>query len=173
MAIPYTTDEQIERMRRDLAAARQKMEAAKSHRILYGLKKAARIAANTLFYAAVAALFLTLVSVLVTKGRGRIPSVMGYSLFVVESGSMEPTLDIGTVFVSKAPKDASALTEGTIITFLAGDEVITHRIIEVQRGKDGEVRYITKGDSPKNAPDADPVLPDQVLGAFVLKVPLT
>ncbi len=174
MSIQYTTDEQIERMRQELSAAKKKAESIQAHKFLYAQKVFFKIFGHVLFYATVAALLFVLVSVLVTKSRGNIPSIFGYQLFVVESGSMSPTLEVGTVILSKAPKDAAALTTGDIITFKAHDDaVVTHRIIGVLQGDDGSVAYRTKGDNPINSPDVDPVRPENVLAVFLLKIPFT
>jgi signal peptidase len=174
MGITYTTDEQIDSMKAELQRARQKADAMQAHRVLYSLKASLRILSHTLFYTTVAALLLVLVTVLVAKGRGKIPSVMGYQLFVVESGSMSPTLEVGAVFVSRSPKNAAQLSSGQIITFASADgTVITHRIIDVQKDDAGNLCYRTKGDNPLNSPDESPVYPEAVLGVFVFKIPLT
>ena len=174
MGIVYTTDEQIQKMRCDLKEARAKEQAMRAHKLLYALNVVARKAGQWLFYGLVTMLLIVLVSILITKSQGKIPSLFGYQMFVVESGSMSPTLNVGKVILSRAPKDPSALPMGTIITFVASDgAVITHRIIEVVKDDAGNVRYRTKGDNPINSPDAALVPAEKVIAVFVTAIPFT
>jgi signal peptidase I len=175
MGVWRTTDEQIALMRAELQKAKQKAESKRSHRFLYALGATFKATGQILFYTVVAALLVVLLGVLVAKSRGQIPSVLGYRMFVVESGSMEPTLKVGAVIVSKSPQDAKAIRTGTIITFRTADgaSVITHRVIEVVSDGAGNIAYRTKGDYTNNSPDKDLVTPDRVIAVFVLKVPFT
>ena len=174
MSIQYTTEEQIAEMRKELQIAKQKAEDLHSHRFLHMVKISAKILGHALFYSMVVFLLVVLVSILIAKGKGKIPSILGYQMFVVESGSMSPTLEVGAVIVSKTPKDNSSLTLGTIITFHTKDgAVVTHRIIEVMQNESGGVEYRTKGDNPVNSVDKDSVSPDRVIAVFVAKIPFT
>lgn len=84
--------------------------------------------------------------------KGENPSLFGYRIFHIVTGSMEPTLDIGgNVIVKKV--DPYTLEVGDIITFQSKDLQIygqanTHRIIEIQHGDDG-ICFVTKGDANK------------------------
>jgi signal peptidase len=86
---------------------------------------------------------------------------------------MSPTLEVGSMFVSKKPGDADNLKKGDIITFESNNGLtITHRIIEVVQTESG-VAYRTKGDNPINSPDIDLVTPDSISAVFIIAVPLT
>ena len=169
-----TTAAQIEQMR--LVIAREMLKETgvrvpltKKQRV----KKTLNIVGQAVFVIIVALLLVSLVSVYIAKSKGEVPTVFGrYSLLVVESGSMEPTLTVGSVIVSRKPEDAAALKTGDIVTFRTGTGyVVTHRIIEVIDGN--PVNYRTKGDNPVNSPDEELLVPERVIGVFVVKIPLT
>ena len=66
-----------------------------------------------------------------------LPSLLGFQRYVIESGSMEPTLPVGSVVYSK-PVDADDLEVGDIISFKPPpeygiDKVVTHRVVDIQR----------------------------------------
>lgn len=175
----YTTPEQIEEMRQEIRREKEKRTASgtvKKERIwrLSPGKLAVKTAGWVVFVSLVLLLAGTIVSVNMAKSRGEIPSLLGFQFFVIESGSMEPTLDIGSVILSKKIKDRENLKVNDIVTFknLTG-AVVTHRIVEVSPGEKGEVIYRTKGDNPRNSIDQDPLTPDRVLAVFVAKIPLT
>ena len=65
-----------------------------------------------------------------------LPSLLGYERYVIESGSMEPTLSVGTVVYAKA-QPPEALAVGDIITYQPPpetkvDDLVTHRIVEIE-----------------------------------------
>lgn len=69
--------------------------------------------------------------------------VYGYRVVTVETGSMEPTIHVGSVVVGR-PVPGSTLRQGDVITFLppARGFVVTHRVYSI---KGNSVR--TKGDA--------------------------
>lgn len=171
----YTTEQQIETMRAELRNARQ--PGKKGGRGGTGSARLAlfkKIVGQTAFWLAVVFLFYALSLVLLARDRGEIPQVLGYQLYVVESGSMSPTLEVGAVIIARQPKDAAALQVNDIVTFRRTDgAIVTHRIIEVITDQAGRVSYRTKGDNPINSPDAELLAPERVIAKFVAKVPFT
>ncbi len=90
-------------------------------------------------------------------------SIFGYRLFYVVSGSMEPTLPVGSLLVVK---EQDSYEVNDIITFYSKDESIkgypnTHRIVGISE-KNGEKLYITKGDA--NSQSDDPIGYDDIIG---------
>lgn len=163
----YTTPEQIEEMLESLALERERLTGGAPRRSLRA------ILSRAAFGALVALLFACLTSVYLTKSRGEVPNVFGLYLFSIESGSMEPTLGVGAVILSRAPRDAAALEEGDIVTFYTtSGDIVTHRIVAINRAGSA-VSYRTKGDNPINSPDPEPLVPERVIAVFVLKIPLT
>lgn len=83
-----------------------------------------------------------------------LPAVVGGSTLTVLSGSMEPTLPVGSVVVVR-PRPPAEIGAGDVVTFLARDpasdatRVVTHRVVEVLPGPE----FRTRGDAN---PDPDP-----------------
>ena len=92
--------------------------------------------------------------------KSRAPSVFGYSSFVVATGSMTGTIDIGDMVIVKKTNNYKI---GDIITFFLFGQTIptTHRIV----GISGDC-YITKGDF-NNAIDGDLVEKEMIVGEVV------
>ena len=75
-------------------------------------------------------------------------SFLGYRVFAVVTGSMEPVYSVGDVLLSKSI-DADKLKVGDDVTYLGKegsfkDRVVTHRIIKIE-DKDGKKIIRTKG----------------------------
>ena len=88
-----------------------------------------------------------------------------YKLFVVMSGSMEPTIKTGSVVVVKPEK---TYVKGDVITFqdpTKSKTTITHRIFEASGSA-----FLTKGDANKT-PDTTEIRKGQILGKEILTVP--
>lgn len=94
--------------------------------------------------------------------------LVGLDAFVVQSGSMEPKIPVGSmVYVKKNPEN---LKVGDVITFqLSGDVRGTHRIIEILE-ENGETAYRTKGDANEEA-DSVPVSAERIIGRVCLSIP--
>ena len=95
--------------------------------------------------------------------------LMGFRVFNVISGSMEPTYSVGDLIYVKEvnPYD---IKEGMVITFVLNEELVvaTHRVVEV----DTENQYFyTKGDANDTA-DSAPVHFNNVIGVPQFRLPL-
>lgn len=76
-----------------------------------------------------------------------------WRIIPVKSGSMEPTLGIGSIVIAQ-PAKVEDVKEGDIIIFAApieGSPVTVHRVVDVTE-QDGKRLFETKGDR-NNAPD--------------------
>lgn len=90
----------------------------------------------------------------------------GYRIYVIHTGSMEPTLPLGTAVITKP---ARVIKPGDIITFRHSDvttDLVTHRIA----GFTADGLISTKGDANKTA-DPWEIRPDQVQGVEAYTVP--
>jgi signal peptidase len=108
--------------------------------------KAIRIAANL----GGAAVFLASLAFL-------LPSLLGYDRYVITSGSMTGTFDVGSIVFDK-PVAVAGLEVGDVITYLPPESsgvphLVTHRIAEIHRPASGPTVYRTKGDAN---PQVDP-----------------
>lgn len=101
---------------------------------------------------------------------GGIPSVFGYQLYVVLSGSMNPAFDTGSLAFVR-PVDPVDIAEGDIITFKGfggGTVLTTHRVVAVNRGD--ELSFTTRGDA-NNINDPNPVPAGNVVGKVHGSIP--
>ena len=97
------------------------------------------------------------------------PRVAGYEGYVVVSGSMEPTIPVGSIIYSKKT-DPELLQTGDIIVFInetRGTTPVTHRVVT----NDPSTGTITtKGDANEHE-DINPVTYDRVIGKVSSHVP--
>lgn len=172
----YTTQEQIDAMRTEILREKQKALGAEGKPVItVRWKRALKALEWLVFVFAFLMLVITLFGVYAAKSKGETPAIFGvYQLYSVESGSMEPTLTIGSVIVCKKTQNPESLETNQIVTFhVLSGAVVTHRIIEVIRDENGNISYRTKGDNPINSPDSELLTPDRVIAVFAAKMPFT
>lgn len=101
-------------------------------------------------------------------------SILGYRVFTIATGSMEPVYNIDDVILVK-DTDPSTLKKGDDIAYLGNRDavkglIVTHRIIRIETFNDGKVHYTLKGVNNKYE---DPsITEDQILGKVVGKLPV-
>lgn len=88
------------------------------------------------------------------------PLLTGTRWIVVTGGSMEPTLSVGDVIISRDIGEGS-LRVGDVVTIEDVDGLYTHRVVEV-----GAETIRTQGDA-NDSPDAEPVPREAVLARMV------
>lgn len=105
-----------------------------------------------------------------------VPLVMGWVPLTVLSGSMEPTIPTGSQVVVQPVEtleEAAQLTTGDVITFMPHPDdptLVTHRVVGVALGADGEPSFTTQGDN-NSAPDEESVTAVQLRGVVQYHVP--
>jgi len=109
-----------------------------------------------------------LLTVVMTKS-GEAPNIMGYYLFRVMTGSMEPTIPTDSLIVVKET-DPAKLGVGDVISFYSNDPslmgaVNTHRIIALEENE-GSFFFTTKGDA-NNVEDRYTTRGEDVVGKVV------
>ena len=119
------------------------------------MKKVAKYIINTL----TAIVFLILVLVIFAKVKMMVSGkdyfeMLGYSVFNVATGSMEPTISKNDIIIVKLSKKYEV---NDIVTFKKDDSYITHRVITIN-----DNNLITKGDA-NNTNDVE-IKKDAVLG---------
>jgi len=95
-------------------------------------------------------------------------SIAGIKLFTVQSGSMEPAIKVGSLVVVKSQNEYQV---NDIITFKDREDsqkTTTHRIVEKE--DTGIIRCTTQGDA-NDAADSNAVLPPQIVGKVIFKIP--
>ncbi len=160
-----TSQEEIDAMRLAIARAKDRRLGGRTS----GSKKLFKLMGLTFFLLIIAFLVISLATILVAKKRGETPSLAGFYLFQVSSGSMEPTLPTGSLILARKPRDPNQLVPGDIVTFRSSGSLVTHRIIEVLEDDEG-VSYRTKGDNPINDPDLERLFPENVIAVFLARL---
>ena len=93
------------------------------------------------------------------------PMPFGIGLGVVESGSMEPMLQIGDLIIVR---EAEEYAVGDVVVYQSGKSAVVHRIIEIN-GEGDEQQIITQGDA-NNAADA-PITAEEIKGKLWTHIP--
>lgn len=111
-----------------------------------------RIIKNVICWTLLALLVVMVVVFLMMRMRGELPSLFGYSIQRVQTGSMVPELQVGDLLLSKKVDDTSDIKVGDIITFQGGsffdNNLVTHRVIVAPHtDESGKLVLQTKGDA--------------------------
>lgn len=120
-------------------------------------------------------LILLVIFLFIMRITGNSPSIFGYHVFRVSSGSMEPVLVKGDVILVKAVP-ADQISKNDIITYKSREgqmegEMITHRVVTEPKVVEGTYYFQTQGDA--EGASLDPIVSfEQVEGKYVRKVPL-
>ncbi len=86
-----------------------------------------------------------------------VPNLFGYHTYTIDGGSMEPTLRVGDVAVTK-PSSPRSLEIGDVIVRrdIQGGQPVLHRIVDIT-SVDGQLAFTTQGDQ-NDASDVQPVI---------------
>jgi signal peptidase I len=98
------------------------------------------------------------------------PTVAGYKMFVVLSGSMSPAFDTGSLVFVK-PTEPLEIVENDIITFSSAadaNRLTTHRVVGINR--ENGLSFVTRGDA-NNVNDPSPVPAENLVGKVTGSVP--
>ena len=126
---------------------------------------------NIICWTLIAVLVFTLVVFFMSRINGSTPSVFGYSIFRVSSGSMEPELMVGDIILDKTVDNPEDIKVGDVITFKSndyGDLLVTHKIIKAPYDENGKLMLQTKGIA--NEVEDKPISVDNVKGIMICKV---
>ena len=128
------------------------------------MKKIIKWFADFLFYGFLIACVCVSLSVFQAMRQGVQPSFLGYKFFVVLTGSMSPTFDVGDLVVVKET-EPEAISVGDVITYSVGnDNVVTHRVKDIMN--DDTLQFVTQGDA-NNVEDMNPVHHEDLVGKVV------
>ena len=94
--------------------------------------------------------------------------VLGWHMYVVRGGSMEPAIPLGSIVVVH-PMDPATVKVGEVITYqTAAGTIVTHRVTGIEPG--AELRFQTKGDASASA-DPSPVPASEIVGSVEYALP--
>lgn len=95
-----------------------------------------------------------------------VPYLMGYTELAVLTGSMQPTLPVGTLIYVKEV-EPETLQVGDVVTYrLDGDTMVTHRVVEIDPD---EQTLVTQGDA--NADPDGEIAFDRIVGKMDFYIP--
>ena len=97
--------------------------------------------------------------------------IVGLTPYTVLSGSMEPTYHVGSIIYVKDIDPQELKVNEPITYVINGGTVVTHRIIEVIEGENGdELSFRTKGDANESV-DGGLLTASNVIGKPVFSIP--
>lgn len=138
-----------------------------------GIFKALNIIKNTICWILIGCLVVVLVTFFMSKKSGETPSIFGYSILRVSSGSMEPELMVNDVILDHKVDDVKTLKVGDVITFQGSGELsgklVTHKIVKAPYSEDGKLMLQTRGIANEIADQ--PIEASDVRGIMVCKIP--
>lgn len=137
------------------------------------LHKTLRIIKNIICWGVLAILVLTVIVFMGSKVNGKTPSLFGYSVLRVSTGSMQPELMIGDVILGKSVDNPTALKVGDIITYRGSGQteglLVTHKVVVAPyKTADGTYKLQTKGIA-NDTPDPE-ISTEDVLYIMVCKL---
>lgn len=135
------------------------------------LIKAIKIVGNIFFIIMVMVVMVLVFSLGKQKITGKVPSVAGFRMYIVLSGSMNPAFDTGSLVFVK-PTSPDKIKDGDIITFKGfGDqeELVSHRVVSVNNTVQG-ITFTTKGDA-NDVIDPTPIPAQYLVGKIILAIP--
>ena len=139
---------------------------------MHRLRALTRPSAGRLHRGLLAAAFVGAVGVLGLLLAGALPAMLGYDSFVVLGGSMSPAVRPGSILVAERV-GPSTLEIGDIVTFRRAQSPttpVTHRIVGIDEGEDGQRIFLTKGDANPFA-DPEELTVDQPISRLLYTVP--
>lgn len=109
---------------------------------------------------------------LVSRVNGTSPSLFGYSIYRVSSGSMEPDLMIGDIILDVDYTETTELNIGDVVTYRGEGSLtgmlITHEIIKEPYTENGKTYIQTKGTANEIADE--PITLDRIEDVMVCKL---
>jgi len=98
----------------------------------------------------VLAIFFCLFVVIQVLSKGHV-SIAGHSFFKVVTGSMEPSISVGELILTKRV-DMDAIEIGDVVSFRSKSpqmigRIITHRVVDITENEEGGILLVTKGDA--------------------------
>jgi len=114
-------------------------------------------------------LFIGVIVVMVIFTIGSNTNILGgYKSFVVLSGSMEPTINIGDIVISH--RQINYFKNDTITFYGPENRIVTHRIATIKEQENDETRILTKGDANRSI-DSETITLNKIIGKVIFVVP--
>ena len=103
-----------------------------------------------------------------TRFTGGEPKLFGYRFYIVNSGSMSPTIDMDSMIIVKET-DPQYIDRGDIVTYYGHDRdsKVTHRVVEIEGAG---TSFITRGDA-NDSNDPIPLEGNKLIGKVIISIP--
>lgn len=128
-------------------------------------KENVKIAKKVIEVIAIILIYNIILIVISSANKVNVINLFGYKSYIIKTNSMEPTININDVVITKKVEKQD-IKIGDVITFLQDGEVITHRITQIS--ENGE--YSTKGDN-NNIEDTFKITYENIEGKQILIIP--
>ena len=128
-------------------------------------KENVKIAKKVIEIIAIILIYNIILIALSSANKISVVNILGYKSYIIKTNSMEPTISINDVVITKKVKKEK-IKKGDVITFLQDGEVITHRITQI----DDNGNYTTKGDN-NNIEDTFKITYENIEGKHILTIP--
>ena len=128
-------------------------------------KENVKIAKKIIEIIAIILIYNIILIALSSANKISVVNILGYKSYIIKTNSMEPTISINDVVITKKVKKEK-IKKGDVITFLQDGEVITHRITQI----DDNGNYTTKGDN-NNIEDIFKITYENIEGKHILTIP--
>ncbi|HZJ84351.1 MAG TPA: signal peptidase I [Syntrophomonadaceae bacterium] len=132
------------------------------------IDKGWKVLENVLFVILMAIMSVLILVAAQSHIIGKEPSILGYRIYIVSSGSMHPTIKTNSVIVVRET-EGKKISEGDIVTYYgtSGETRVTHRVIEIN---ENHKSFVTKGDANKVV-DPLPLEGKNVIGKVAITIP--
>lgn len=130
--------------------------------------KVLKIISNILFVIFMMIIIFFIFATAQSKLTGQEPSILGHRLYIVESGSMEPAIKMGSmVIVKELPASEIKIGDAAIFYTEDREAKVTHRVVDIEGNGES---FITRGDA-NNMDDPNPRGKSEVIGKVLFPIP--
>lgn len=135
--------------------------------------KKIKLILTSLWWTVLILLAVILINVFSAKLSGRVPSIFGYSVMNIVSGSMEDEIPKDSYILIKKTQPEN-IKKGDVICFYSTDPQIyglpnTHRVIDEPRATENGIEFVTKGDASPIS-DTETARGDRLIGVYVKRL---
>lgn len=104
-----------------------------------------------------------------SRFTGSEPRIFGHRIYIVDSGSMSPTINVDSMIIVKELKPSEVEIKDVITYYGHNDKSrVTHRVMDIENNGES---FITRGDA-NEVSDPNPLNGDKLIGKVVFKIPV-
>ena len=130
-------------------------------------KKNAKIIKKVMEIIAIILIYNIILIAISSENKISLINIFGYKSFIIKTNSMEPTIDINDVIITKKVQEEEIKVQD-IINFIKDNEVITHRITKIEN-EENIKKYTTKG-ANNNIKNSFKIMNDNIEGKHILTI---